>query len=111
MLVVGSCLVVYYMTFGIFYDDTGFVLTTFGRKSKVYQYADITSQALYRAYNNLVIELYMVDGRSVQLQAGMEGVYPFLDHAAEIWKKDLNSDQCGYYDPANSKWFPNREEV
>ena len=32
----GVALIVYYMTFGIFYDEDGFVLTTFGKRSTTY---------------------------------------------------------------------------
>ena len=38
VILLGIALVVYYMTFGIFYDADSFVYTTFGKKSTVYQY-------------------------------------------------------------------------
>ena len=46
LMVLGIALVIYYMTFGVFYDDDGFLLTTFGKKSTVYRYADIKTQQL-----------------------------------------------------------------
>ena len=52
------------MTFGIFYDDDGFVLTTFGKPSKLYAYKDIKAQQIYTGSGNVIIELYMVDGRA-----------------------------------------------
>ena len=108
----GIALVVYYMTFGIFYDNEGFVLTTFGKKSAVYRYADIKSQQLYNSYGNILIELHMTDGRSVQLQAGMAGVYPFFDKAFSAWcaQKGIREEDCAFHDPANSCWFPPMEE-
>lgn len=108
ILVVGVGLVVYYMTFGVFYDEDGFVLTTFGKKSTTYQYRDIQAQQLYNSYGNVLIELHMADGRTVDLQAGMEGVYPFLDQAFKRWcsQRGTNPEECAFHDPQNSCWFP-----
>ena len=39
ILLVGIGLLVYYMTFGIFYDADSFILTTFGNKSVTYREA------------------------------------------------------------------------
>lgn len=112
LIVTGACLVMYYMTFGVFYDDDGFVLTTFGKPSKTYRYADICSQQLYNSYNNILIELHLSDDRSLQLQANMEGVYPFMDKAFFCWlkQKGLTLEECPFYDPQNSCWFPAEEE-
>ena len=49
ILVVGIALVVYYMTFGVFYDQESFLVTTFGKRSIVYRYGQITGQQLYNA--------------------------------------------------------------
>ena len=113
IVAVGIGLVVYYMTFGVFYDETGFVLTTFGKRSTLYRYRDIKSQQLYNSYGNILIELHMTDGRSVQLQAGMTGVYPFLDKAFAAWctQKGIDPESCSFHDPQNSCWFPNMEDV
>lgn len=104
----GVGLIVYYMTFGVFYDDEGFVLTTFGKRSTTYQYNQIAGQLLYNASGNLLIELHLKDGRSVNLQAGMIGVYPFLDTAFENWCRQTGRDpsECDFHDPDNSLWFP-----
>lgn len=112
LMVTGICLVVYYMTFGVFYDEEGFVLTTFGRPSKIYRYEEICSQQLYNSYNNILIELHLADGRSVQLQANMDGVYPFMDKAFYGWlaQRGRKMEDCPYYDPQNSCWFPPEEE-
>lgn len=111
ILVVGVGLVVYYMTFGVFYDEESFILTTFGRKSVTYQYRDIQGQQLYNSYGNILIELHMADGRTVDLQAGMEGVYPFLDQAFDRWcsQKGTDPEACSFHDPQNSCWFPPME--
>lgn len=108
IMVVGVALVVYYMTFGVFYDEDSFVLTTFGRKSTTYYYRDIQSQQLYNSYGQILIELHMADGRTVGLQAGMTGVYPFLDKAFSAWcrQKGIDPDTCAFHDPQNSLWFP-----
>ena len=110
---VGVVPVVYYMTFGVFYDDEGFVLTTFGKKSTLYRYADVKAQQLYNSYGNIIIELYMTDGRSVQLQTAMEGVYTFMDKAFAAWLRQTgkNQNDCDFYDPDNCCWFPKTEEA
>ncbi len=109
---VGVGLIAYYMTFGVFYNDTGFLLTTLGRKTVRYRYADIAAQQLYNSYGNILIELYMTDGRSVQLQAGMTGVYPFLDKAFSGWcaQRGIAPECCDFHKPENSCWFPAKEE-
>ena len=109
MIVVGIGLVVYYMTFGVFYDDNGFVLTTFGKRSTVYAYGDIQGQKLYLSAGNVVlIELYLRDGRTFQLQSVMEGAYSFMDKAFAAWLRQTGRRQedCPFYDPQNSCWFP-----
>lgn len=110
--VVGVALVVYYMTFGVFYDDDGFVLTTFGKRSKTYCYGDIKAQQLYIASGNVVIELHMTDGRSVQLQATMPGVYSFLDKAFAMWlaQTERTLEECAFHNPEQSCWFPPLED-
>ena len=110
--VVGIGLVVYYMTFGVFYDSDSFILTTFGKKSTTYRYQDIKGQQLYNSYGNIIIELHMNDGRTVQLQSAMSGVYPFLDKAFESWcsQKGIRREDCAFHDPENSCWFPPMEE-
>lgn len=113
LLVVGLCLVIYYMTFGVFYDRDSFVLTTFGKKSVVYRYSQIRCQQLYNSYGNILIELELADGRVLQLQSGMTGVYPFLDTAFEGWlrQKGISEADCPFHDPDNSCWFPTQEEL
>ena len=113
IVAVGIALVVYYATFGIFYDDDSFILTTFGKKSTTYRYADIRGQKLYVVQGgNVLVELHMTDGRAVSLQSAMTGVYPFLDHAFYAWCSQTEQDlaDCGFHDPANHLWFPTVEE-
>ena len=113
VLLVGIVLTVYYLTFGIFYDDDSFILTTFGRRSVTYYYRDIQAQQLYSASGNIVIELHMRGGRVISLQAGMIGVYPFLDHAFAGWcrQKGIAPEDCSFHDTQNSCWFPPVEEA
>jgi hypothetical protein len=113
LIVVGIALIVYYMTFGVFYDNDSFVLTTFGKKSTIYRYADIRFQQLYRNQGgSVLIELYLRDGRSVQLQSTMKDVYDFMDTAFAGWchQRGIQKEDCGFYDPDNSCWFPGVEE-
>lgn len=107
----GVGLIVYYMTFGIFYDEDSFVLTTFGKRSTTYRYNQIAGQLLYNASGNMLIELHMKDGRSVNLQSTMVGVYPFLNHAFQQWCLQTGRDPaaCEFHDPDHSLWFPMME--
>lgn len=108
---IGVALIVYYMTFGIFYDEDGFVLTTFGKRSVTYRYNQIVGQLLYNASGNILIELHMKDGRSVNLQSAMIGVYAFLEKAFQNWcyQTGRNPEECDFHDPDNSLWFPMME--
>ena len=108
LIAVGVGLVVYYMTFGVFYDKESFILTTFGKGDATYRYRDIQAQQLYNNQGHILIELYLEDGNVLQLQSNMTGVYPFLDHAFEAWcrQRGCKAEECGFYDPSNSRWFP-----
>lgn len=113
LMIVGFFLIGYYVTFGIFYDYDTFLLTTFGKKSVTYSYRDIRSQQLYNSYGNIIVELHLADGRAVQLQASMDGVYPFLDYAYSAWLRQTGrtEESCAsFHDPANSCWFPPVED-
>lgn len=109
----GVGLIVYYMTFGIYYDSDSMILTTFGKKSKVYSFSDIQGQRLYQVTGGgVLVELYFRDGRTVTLQSTMKGVYPFMDTAFAGWcrQKNLKVEDCAFHDPQNSCWFPSMEE-
>ena len=112
LCLLGIFLVVMYTTFGVFYSEDTFLVTTFGKKSVCYSYKDIRTQQLYNNMGAILIELHMADGRSVQQQSRMEGVYPFMDKAFSGWlrQKGLNREECSFYDPQNSRWFPEMEE-
>ena len=107
----GVGLLVYYMSFGIFYDEDSFIVTTFGKKSMSYRYAEIKGQQLYNASGAIVIELYLTDGRTAQLQASMEGAYAFMDKAFFRWLEQTGrvQEECDFFDPQNSCWFPPME--
>lgn len=112
LCLIGVLLIVMYTTFGVFYNEDTFLLTTFGKKSCSYSYSDIRTQQLYNNMGSTLIELHLSDGRSVQLMSKMEGVYPFLDKAFSGWlrQKGLTREACSFYDPQNSRWFPDTEE-
>lgn len=113
VILMGLGLVVYYMSFGVYYDKESFILTTFGKKSTTYSFGDIQGQRLYRVTGgSVMVELLLKDGRSVGLQSNMKGIYPFLDAAFAGWcrQKGLTAEECTFHDPRNSCWFPNIEE-
>ena len=113
VLLFGIGLIVYFMTFGIYYDDDGFLYHTFGKRGITYDYGDILGQKLYTASGNIVVELHMKDGNTVAIQATMEGPFAFLDEAFEGWcrQTEHDPDNCEFHDPANSLWFPEMEDL
>lgn len=113
VLVVGVGLIVYYLTFGIYYDDDSFLYHTFGKRGITYEYGDILGQKLYTASGNIVVELHMKDGKTVAIQATMEGPFTFLDEAFAGWcrQTEHDPDNCEFHDPQNSLWFPTMEEL
>lgn len=112
VILLGIGLVIYYMSTGLFYDEESFLYTSFGRKSVTYHYRDIQAQQLYNAQGNIVVELYMTDGRSVSVHANMNGAYDFLDKAFFGWctQRGIAAEDCPFHDPANSCWFPKVSE-
>ena len=112
LVLMGVGLVVYYMTFGVFYDTDSFVLTTFGKKSATYSYRDIQTQQLYISYGNIVVELCLSDGRTFHVQLSMKGASAFLDHAFAGWlaQTGKRKEDCDFHDPDNSCWFPPAEQ-
>lgn len=113
ILIVGIGLIVYYLTFGIYYDDDSFLYHTFGKRGVTYEYGDIIGQKLYTASGNIVVELHMKDGKTVAIQSTMEGPYTFLDEAFAGWCRQTEHDpeNCEFHDPSNSQWFPTMEDV
>jgi hypothetical protein len=107
----GVALIVYYMSFGIYYDRDSFIYSAFGKKSVTYRYNQIQGQMLYLINGGNVIELHMTDGKAVTLQSSMVGAYPFLDTAFEGWcrQRCVDPSTCDFHDTANSCWFPNVE--
>lgn len=113
VLLIGIGLIVHYMSFGIFYDDDSFLLAAFGKADVTYRFRDIQFQQLYLIQGgSTVIELHLADGHSVSVHSSMEGAYPFLDHAFAAWCRQTGRDpeRCDFHDPANSLWFPMKED-
>lgn len=112
MILLGIGMVVYYMTFGVYYDEDSFVLTTFGKRSMTFSFGEIRSQQLYASGRQIVMELYMKNGQTVQLNSRIKGVYEFMDHAFAAWLRQTGKkkEDCPFYDPENSCWFPPVEE-
>lgn len=111
LIVVGGVLVAQYLSFGIFYLEDTFVYTAIGKKSTTYAYRDIQSQQLYNNHGHTLIELHMADGKSIILQSTMNGLYPFLEFASARWLQQTgrSREDCTFYDPGKSCWFPPRE--
>ena len=114
VLIMGICLAVYYLTHGIFYDGETFLVASFRKKDRVYQYWEIQEQRLYMVQGgSVIIELYLLDGTTVSLQSTMDGVYLFLDTAFAGWclQKGIDPTTCDFHDPGKSWWFPHEEDI
>lgn len=114
VLLMGICLAVYYLSFGIFYDGESFLYSRFAKSDLTYYYKDIVGQKLYLVQgDNIIVELHMTDGSTVSLQSTMDGVYPFLDTAFAAWCLQTGRDPqtCDFHDPSQSLWFPTVEDV
>lgn len=110
----GIALVVYYLTYGIFYDADSFVYTSFGKRSVTYQYNQIAQQQLYTLQGGgIIVELQMTNGSAVQIQLQLQGAETFLDQAFAGWcrQKGIRKEDCAFHDPDNSCWFPRVEEA
>ena len=109
VLVLGASFIVYYLSFGIFYGEDSFLVSSLGRKSMSYPYRQIQSQKLYQITGGgIVVELQMEGGRTVSVNSNMDGVYPFLDAAFSHWcrQKGIAPESCAFHDPSKSWWFP-----
>ena len=108
----GAGMLVYYLSFGFYYDTDDFLVQSFGKKSAAYRYADIINQQLYSLRGGAtMIELHMRDGTSIQLTSQMPEYDQFLNYAFERWcvQRGVDPDHCDFHDPDNSLWFPNVE--
>ena len=114
VLILGICLVTYYLSFGVFYDGETMLICRFGKKDREYYFRDILGQKLYLVQGgNILVELHMADGGAVSLQSSMEGVYTFLDTAFAAWclQKGIDPQSCDFHDPSQSLWFATVEDV
>lgn len=109
ILLTGVGLITHYLTFGIYYDGESFLCSSFGRKNRVYRYGDIRSQMLYTVSGgNVIVELHLTDGKTVQIHSNMTDWEKFLNHAFAGWcvQTGTDPDTCTFHDTANSVWFP-----
>ena len=114
VLALGIALIVYYLSFGIFYDGETMLVCAFGKKDREYFFREIQGQKLYLIQGgNIMVELHMSDGSAVSLQSSMEGIYTFLDTAFAAWcmQKGIDPQSCTFHDPGQSLWFPTVEDV
>ena len=112
LLLVGIGLIVYFVSFGIYYDEDGFLVSAFSKKSVSYRYDSIHRQQLYVLQGGgIIVELHMTDGSAVQVTSTMPGYEKFLDYAFACWcrQKGLDPEQCTFHDPKQSIWFPKLE--
>ena len=114
VLMIGVCLTVYYLSFGVFYDGETMLVCSFGKKDREYYFREIQGQKLYLVQGgNIIVELHISDGTAVSLQSSMDGVYLFLDTAFAGWcmQKGIDPQSCSFHDPSQSLWFPVVEDV
>ena len=108
----GAALVAWYLSFGVFYDADAFLVTNLFQKARRYTYDQVKAQQLYTASGNVIIELYLTDGKTVQLQGNMDGTYSFMEFAFHRWLDVTGrfKSDCDFYKPDQSCWFPPVEE-
>ena len=109
---VGIGLIVYYLSFGIYYDTDDFLVESFGKKPVTYAYRDILHQRLYTIQGGAtLIELHMKDGTSVQVSTQMMDYDKFLNHAFAQWcrQRGIDPENCDFHDPSKSLWFQDVE--
>ena len=114
LMVLGAGLVIFYLSTGIYYDEDSFLVESFGKKRLTYRYGDILHQQLYALQGGgTIVELHMADGSAVQVVSTMPDYDKFLNHAFTRWcaQKGLDPESCPFHDPANSCWFPAKEEI
>ena len=114
VLALGIALIVYYLSFGIFYDGETMLVCAFGKKDREYFFREIQGQKLYLIQGgNILVELHMADKSVVSLQSSMDGIYTFLDTAFAAWcmQKGIAPQSCTFHDPSQSLWFPTVEDV
>lgn len=111
VLGVGVFLVIYYLSFGIFYDSDSFMVDSFGKKSRTYRYEDIQSQQLYNNRGQILIELHLKDESAVHVQSSMANAWSFMDTAFSGWcaQRGVEKETCDFYDPDKCCWFPKTE--
>ena len=110
--IMGIGLLIYYNSFGVFFDLDTFIYRNFRQKAKTYRYEDIVSQQLFTTAGGIMVELDLADGRTLSLQQNMDGMYAFLDHACFARLRQLGQEprECKWFDKSQSCWFPPREE-
>lgn len=112
VLLMAAFLIVYYLSFGIYYDGETFLVSSFGKKDTVFRYEDIREQKRYVIQGgSVLVELHMADGAAVGVQSTMDGAIPFLDYAFARWceQKSIDPDNCEFHDPGQFRWFPEAE--
>lgn len=109
VLLMAAGLLTYYLGFGIYYDETSFLVSSLTGKPVSRRYGDIQEQKLYVVQGgSVIVELHMADGSAVSIQSTMDGAYPFLDYAFARWceQRGLDPDSCEFHDPSQYRWFP-----
>ena len=112
MVLLGVGLIVYYLSFGIYYDGETFLVSAFGKQNRTYRYGDIQEQRRFVVQGgSMIVELHMACGTVVTVQTNMDGALPFLDYAFARWceQKGIDPDSCDFHDPSICRWFPEEE--
>lgn len=112
VLLMAVALLVYYLSFGIYYDAQTFLVCAFGREKKTCRYGDIREQKRYVVQGgSVIVELHLLDGSAVSVQSTMDGAIPFLDYAFARWceARGIAPDACAFHDPGQFRWFPEEE--
>ena len=88
---VGIFLLVQFCAFAVYYDETGFVYKSLGKKAKTYTYGEIRGQKSILSRSGVVSSLYVGEDE-LQLTSSMQNLQEFLQYAFGRWCEETGTD-------------------
>ncbi len=108
VILVGVALAAYYVSYGIYYDESHFLVCRPGKRATQYSYGSICTQQLFLTGGSILVGLHLASGITEQVPLGEDGAADFLNFAFARWcaARGLSPEDCAFHDTANSCWFP-----
>ena len=106
VLAMGAFLLVHYLSFGIWYNDTEFWVRDWRHRARRHTYGEITGQRSLLTRSGVTTTLYLQEGE-VDLYEAMVGLREFLKVAFSAWCKGKDIDpQTVENNPELLTYFP-----